>query len=128
MVFKKKWLSFVKDVGSISVDIFENMLHEYVASEIKQVSQSEIDPSLLRWLCNVVENSIEKKQVIDEKIDKKRLVLNEYYKLKPNSRQHEQFLINIIEDLHNSNQIKKVSTKTKLYHKIKSMVFSSSKK
>lgn len=130
MVFKIKYLDLIKEVGSISVDIFENMLHEYVVENIKKVSDNNIDISLLRWLCNVVENSIDKKHVIDEKINKKQIVLNEYVKLKPNANQQQfkDILEKMIEDLHNTKQIKKISQKNKLFHKIKSVVLSSTKK
>lgn len=126
--FKVKWLDLVEDLGSISTDIFQNLFHEFVTEHIKQLSQDEIDVSLLRWLCNVLENSINKKHIVDEKINKKQLVLDEYFKLKPNARSHEKVLDKIIEDLHNTKQIKKVKERTKLYYKIKSMVFTSKQK
>jgi hypothetical protein len=123
--FKDKYLDLIKEVGSVSVDIFQNLFHEYITEHIKNISQDEIDVSLLRWLCNVLENSIDKKYVVDEKINKKEIVLNEYFKLKPNARSHEKLLDKIIEDLHNTGQIKRIKTRTKLYHKIKSALCTS---
>ena len=123
--FKSKWLGHIKEIGSVSFDIFEQLLTEYVKEHIKQVSQDEIDISLIRWLCNVVENSIEKKNVVDEKVNKKEIVLKQYFNLKPNAKQYEKTLDKIIEDLHNTDQIKRVKQRTKLYHKLKSVVFTS---
>ena len=123
--FKTKWLGHIKEIGSVSFDIFEQLLTEYVKEHIKQVSQDEIDVSLIRWLCNVVENSIDKKNVVDEKINKKDVVLKQYYALKTNAKQYEKTLVTIIEDLHNSGQIKRVKQRTKIYHKLKSVVFTS---
>ena len=72
----------------------------------------KIDPSLLRFLCNIVENSYNKKEVIDKKIDKKKVVLDVYLILKPqcNNVDDKNVLNNLIEDLHTSGQIGKVSS------------------
>ena len=71
----------------------------------------KIDPSLLRFLCNIVENSYNKKDVVDKKNDKKKVVLDVYLILKPqfNNVDDKNILNNLIEDLHTSEQIGKVS-------------------
>jgi len=121
--FKSKWADLVVEVGAVSVDIFSELFHEYVVSKHKNVNQQKvIDVSLIRWLCNTLENAVKKKEVVDEKIDKKKLVVDEYVKLKPtaNTPQYKQIIEDVIEDLHNSGAIKKLSSQTKLFHRVKS--------
>ncbi len=128
--FKSKWANLAVEVGSISLDIFEELYHEFVVSKVKKINQDQIDVSLLRALCNWLENAIDKKEIVDEKIDKKKVVLNEYLRLKPqaNTEQFKKMLEQIIEDFHNTGQIVKLSKRNKLFHKIKSFLLSSSKK
>ena len=129
--FKAKWAELAVDVGSISIDIFTELYHEFVLEQVKKVNQSDlVDISLLRALCNWLENSIDKKEVIDEKIDKKLIVLNEYCKLKPgaNTEVTKLLLNKLIDDLHNSKQIVKLSSRSKLFYKIKSCLVKSTKK
>jgi hypothetical protein len=129
--FKSKWAELAVDVGSISIDIFTELYHEFVLEQVKKVNQTDlVDISLLRALCNWLENSIDKKEVIDEKVDKKKLVLDEYIRLKPgaNTEDTKQLLNKLIEDLHNSSAIKKISQRQKLCHKIKSCLVKSTKK
>lgn len=121
--FRRDFLPLVREMGSVSLDIFEDMLHEYVSEVVKRVSDEAIDPSLLRLLCNILENSLEKKDKIDSKINKKSIVLNEYFKLKPkevNTPENVELLGKLIEDMDNSGAIKKIKTKTKLAHRLKS--------
>ncbi len=128
--FKAKWANLVQEVGAITLDIFEELFHEYAVSKVKRVNQDIIDISLLRALCNWLENAVDKKEVVDEKIDKKKIVINEYLRLKPsaNQEQYKQILENLIEDLHNTKQIVKLSTRNKLFYKIKSCIVSTDKK
>lgn len=124
MKFKPSKSALVKEIGSVAVDVLAELFHELIKEEIKDVKQDKnIDVSLLRLLCNKLENSIVKNgDVIDDKIDKKKLVLDEYFKLKPSSNNPQDKLIleNLLEDLHNTKQIKKVSKKRKLTHFVKS--------
>jgi hypothetical protein len=125
--FKKDWLPLVRELGSISVEIFEDMFETYVKEVVKQVSDDAIDPSLLRLLCNILENSLEKKDVIDGKINKKSIVLNTYFKLKPQevkTPENQELLSKLIEDAHNSGAIKKIKTKAKLAHRLRSFFWS----
>jgi hypothetical protein len=130
--FRSRWANLIQDAGSISIDIFVELYHEFVVERVKKVDQSNnnlVDVSLLRALCNWLENALDKKEVVDEKVNKKKIVLDEYIRLKPqcNNEQTKELLDKLIEDLHNSNQIQKVSKNTKLYHKIKSLVLSTKK-
>jgi hypothetical protein len=128
--FKAKWADLIQEVGSITLDIFEELFHEYASSKVKKVNSDIIDISLLRALCNWLENAVDKKEVVDEKIDKKKIVINEYLRLKPqaNQEQYKQILDQLIEDLHNTKQIVKLSQRNKLFYKIKSFLVSSNKK
>ena len=123
--FKSKWSNLIQEVGSVSIDIFEQLFHEYVVSRIKQTNNNEaVDVSLIRLLCNWLENSINKKDIVDGKLDKKTIVINEYIKLKPiaNTSEYKVMVEKIIEDLHNTHQIKKVSSYFKTFYRLKSCI------
>ena len=65
-----------------------------------------------------------------DEVDKKKLVLDEYIRLKPgaNTEDTKQLLNKLIDDLHNSSQIVKLSSRSKLFYKIKSCLVKSTKK
>ena len=109
--FSKFQASLVKISETASVDVLINEIVNFVNENVKEISQDKIDPSLLRLLCNVVENSYNKKNVIDKKIDKKKVVIDVYLILKPHCNNVEDKLIldKLIEDFHTSEQILKVS-------------------
>lgn len=114
--FKAELAELVKEVGSISLDMFKNDFIEFVKENFKNIDQSndtKIDRSLLRNLCNIVESTYNKKNVVDEKLDKKKLVIDVYFLLKPlsNNDTDKKILEGLIEDLHNTGQIKKISLK-----------------
>ena len=71
--FSKFQASLVKLNGSSSVEVLIGEIVNFVNENIKKVGPDKIDPSLLRFLCNVVENSYNKKDIIDNKIDTKKL-------------------------------------------------------
>jgi hypothetical protein len=120
--FKSKWADLVVEVGAVSIDIFTELYHEFVVSHVKKVSPDVIDISLLRALCNWLENAIDKKDVVDEKLDKKKIVVDEYIRLKPqaNTQQFKDIIEKLIDDLHNTQSIKKISKRRKMYHRVKS--------
>lgn len=128
--FKAKWADLVVEVGSVSVDIFTELYHEFVVSHVKKVSPDVVDVSLLRALCNWLENAIDKREVVDEKLDKKKIVVDEYMRLKPsaNTPQFKDIIEKLIEDAHNTGQIVKMSRRNKLCYKIKSFLLSNGKK
>ena len=117
--FNKFQASLVKVSGSSSIDILIGEIVAFVNANIKKVSPDKIDPSLLRFLCNIVENSYNKKDVVDYKIDKKKIVLDVYIILKPqcNNVEDKNTINNLIEDLHTSEQILKVSS-CRYYYKL----------
>ena len=80
--FSKFQASLVKLNGSSSVEVLIGEIINFVNQNVKNISPDKIDPSLLRFLCNVVENSYTKKDVIDNKIDKKKVVVDVYIILK----------------------------------------------
>jgi len=97
----------------------------FVNENIKKQSPDKIDPSLLRFICNIVENSYNKKDVLDKKIDKKKIVLDVYLVLKPqcNNLDDKNILNNLIEDFHTSEQNLKVSGCRYYYKLIKKLDF-----
>ena len=72
--FLKFQASLVKLNNSSAVEGLIGEIVSFVNENNKKVSPDKIDPSLLRFLCNLVENSYTKKDVIDNKIDKKKLL------------------------------------------------------
>lgn len=123
--FNKFQASLVKLSGSSSVEVLINEIVDFVKANVTKISPDKIDPSLLRFLCNIVENSYNKKDVVDKKIDKKKVVLDVYLILKPqcNNAEDKIILNNLIEDLHTSEQILKVSGCRYYYKLIKNQVF-----
>ena len=124
--FSKFQASLVKLNGSTSVEVLIGEIVSFVNENVKKVSPDKIDPSLLRFICNVIESSYTKKDVLDNKIDKKKVVIDVYIILKPaaNNTDNRIILGKMIEDLHTSGGILKVS-RLKYYHKlIKNQLFS----
>ena len=74
----------------------------------------------------MIENSYTKKDVIDNKIDKKKVVIDVYIILKPaaNNTDDRRMLDKMIEDLHSSGGILKVSRLKYYYKQIKNQLFS----
>jgi hypothetical protein len=117
--FNKFQTSLVKLSGAISVDMLVSEIVAFVNDKIKKLSVDKIDPSLLRFICNVIENSYNKKDVSDSKIDKKKVALDVYLILKPqcNTPDDKILLNNLIEDYHSTKQISKISN-LKYYWKL----------
>ena len=124
--FSKFQASLVKLNGSSSVEVLIGEIVSFVNENIKKVSPDKIDPSLLRFLCNLVENSYTKKDVIDNKIDKKKVVVDVYMILKPHANNAEDriTLDKLVEDFHSSKQILKVSRLRYYYKLLKNHLFS----
>ncbi len=124
--FSKFQASLVKLNGSSSVEVLIGEIVNFVNENIKKVSPDKIDPSLLRFLCNLVENSYTKKDVIDNKIDKKKIVIDVYIILKPHANNVDDRLIldKMVEDFHSSKQILKVSRLRYYYKILKNHLFS----
>ena len=123
--FDKFQSSLVKLSGSLSVDALIDEIVSYIRQSIKNVSAAKIDPSLLRFICNVVENSYSKKSVEQNKIDKKKIAIDVYCILKPiaNSADDRAMLDSLIEDFHTSGQILKVSRLKYYYKLVKNQLF-----
>jgi hypothetical protein len=124
--FSKFQASLVKLNGASSVEVLIGEIVSFVNENIKKVSPDKIDPSLLRFLCNLVENSYTKKDVIDNKIDKKKVVVDVYMILKPHANNPEDriTLDKLVEDFHSSKQILKVSRLRYYYKLLKNHLFS----
>ena len=73
--FDKFQTSLVKLSGSSSLDALINEIVEYIKQSIKNISPDKIDPSLLRFICNIVENSYSKKVLQIIKLIKRKLLM-----------------------------------------------------
>ena len=123
--FSKFQVSLVKLNGSSAVDVLVSEIVSYVKKSISNISPDRLDPSLLRFFCNVVENSYSKKDIIENKIDKK-VVMDVYIILKPqcNNSEDRVVLDKLIEDIHSSGQVLKVSRLRYYYKLLKNQLFS----
>ena len=124
--FSKFQASLVKLNGSSSVELLIGEIVNFVKENIKKVSPDKIDPSLLRFICNLIENSYNKKDILDNKIDKKKIVIDVYITLKPQANNAEDKLLleKMVEDLHSTKQILKVSMFRYYYKLLKNHMFS----
>ena len=124
--FSKFQASLVKLSGSSSIDTLIGEIVDFVKENIKKISPDKIDPSLLRFICNIIENSYTKKNVTDYKIDKKKVVIDVYIILKPsaNNEDDRKMLDKLIEDFHTSGQFLKVSRLRYYYKVFKNQLFS----
>jgi hypothetical protein len=124
--FSKFQASLVKLNGSSSVELLIGEIVNFVKENIKKVSPDKIDPSLLRFICNLIENSYNKKDILDNKIDKKKIVIDVYIILKPQANNAEDKLLleKMVEDFHSTKQILKVSRFRYYYKLLKNHMFS----
>ena len=124
--FSKFQASLVKLNGSSSVELLISEIVNFVKENIKKVSPDKIDPSLLRFICNLIENSYTKKDILDNKIDKKKIVIDVYIILKPqaNNAEDKVLLEKMVEDFHSTKQILKVSRFRYYYKILKNHMFS----
>jgi len=107
LVKPKNVLNTIKSVNDIET---------YIMNELRGINleQHKFNPDIILYICNVVENWFHKlkKTINDEKINKKEIVLNTLKKLLPSiNSQDELSIIQIIEHLHSSGNIKIVSLK-----------------
>jgi hypothetical protein len=109
--FTKFQASLVKLSGSSSIDVLVGEIVRYVQQKIKLIYPDKIDPSLLRFLCNLVKNLYRKKNAIDSKVDKKKIVIDVYIILKRRANNNDDKIIlnKLIEDFHSSGQILKIA-------------------
>lgn len=113
MRFKVNRVQLVKELGSFGVDTFLAEFDRYCLEHLASANTTKFDVSLLRALCNVLENAFEPKHVAEQKLDKKTAVIDEYVKLKGKigilyTADDRDTLGLLIEDLHNSGAIRKV--------------------
>jgi len=119
--FKKFQASLVKLNGSVSIDVLTSEIVKFLEENLKIVNQDKVDPSLLRYLCNIVENSYNKSKAVDNKVDKKKLVIDIYLRLKPQANTSADLLVldKLIEDLHTNGDIKLISNVNYFYKLLK---------
>ena len=115
MKFKINRVKLIKELGQLTIDTFLIEFQKYCDEYLATKNNIKFDVSLLRTLCNILENSYVKKNNVDEKLDKKQTVIEEYVRLKSKvniqyTPDDKKALEVIIEDLHNTGQIKKISS------------------
>lgn len=129
MKFKKDFVAqMVRDVGTIAVDTFVSQLDAFCDEVVPlKPNSSKIDVSLLRFIANVIENAFVKRDVIDDKVSKKELCLNEYIRMKQRmginlTEEEVKVLEDLLEDLHSAGEIKKRSFFKYLLKKVKKIL------
>jgi len=124
MKFRADKADLVKLSGDCSLDKFIADFHMFVCEHVKNLNQDTIDPSLVRTLRNWIENAFQKNTTADEKVDKKKIVIDEYMKLKPHANNPETIIMieKLIEEFHNAGQIVKVPLLKYIYKVCKKYV------
>ena len=114
MKFKKELAELVKVKGRANLIQIQKELHEFAIAILGELvdSSEKVDYSLIRTLCNWVENAIQVNcEPSDKKVSKKDLVLEEYVRLKGGLGDADKKLVEkYIEDLHNNKDIRKVGS------------------
>ena len=113
MRFKVNRVALVKEIGQLGLDVFLGEFDKFCVNNFAATSNAKWDMSLLRALCNTIENAYEKKHTADEKLDKRKTVIDQYIKLKSANKvlftpEDRIVLEQMVEDLHNSGAIKKI--------------------
>ncbi|RZK26858.1 MAG: hypothetical protein EOO43_01515 [Flavobacterium sp.] len=109
---KSELVNLVKITGEAGFKVLEEELHSWATEKFGKIDTTvKIDYSLVRALCQVVEAGLVKNsKVSDEKFDKKKLVIDEYCRLKEGLNEVDKQLIDkYIEDLHSAKAIKPLS-------------------
>jgi len=79
--------------------------------DLPELEKQKHNPDLILYICKVVENSFTKKTIADAKINKKDTVILTIKKLIPSITEQDKIIIDgIIEHLHSSGRIKKISS------------------
>ena len=105
MVKPKNLLSRIKSSSDLETYILESL-------KGIELTSHKFNPDLILYICNVIENWFHKykKNIADEKLNKKDIAIKILKKLIPSiSAQDEASIIQIIEHLHSSKKIKVVS-------------------
>jgi hypothetical protein len=119
---------FVKPIGSLALSVFEDAFLNFCLENVNVNSPngSKYDLSLLKYLCNVLENAYDKndKDIATHKVNKKDIVIKTYTAIKNRAciaivEADKEILGSMIEELHNSKQIKRTSTFKYLFHLLK---------
>lgn len=128
MKFKASRLELIKPLGNLAVSVFEESFKDFCMSHVntKYPNGSKYDLSLLKYLCNILENSYDKKDkdVASQKLDKKKVVIDCYFAIKNKmgialADSDREVIGNMIEELHNTKQIKRTSMFKYLYYLFK---------
>ena len=115
LVKPKNLLKTLKDNGDLTAYICDKL------KDLPNIYDNRCNPDLILYICNCIENNINKSSISDKKIDKKALFFQILFKLIPVITDSEKAIIEqILEHLHNENKIKKVGILRYSYNYAKS--------
>lgn len=117
----------VEKVGQNLIDAFIQDFQNYCDEELKIKNTSKFDLALLEQLCNIIENAYVKKDAVDEKLDKKNVVIDEYIRLKSTlnlqfNAEDKKQLGEMIEHLHSQGYIKVIPMLKYIAYKFKTVI------
>jgi len=120
----------VKLGGSIAIEAFTQQIIQFVKSDVikkdgmASLQRSDIDVSLVRYICCLVETVVCRKSKTDSKVDKREIVTKVYESLQdtPLDVQKKEALNALIDNLHSMGGIKAV-TYWRKFRKFMSHVF-----
>jgi hypothetical protein len=106
--------SFVKPTNSLKVKKLEVDICKNVEKQLKDMdlSKLKVDPDVILFIANQIENAFNSdKEISYSKIDKKSLFFDILKKIVPDINSEEEEIISaILEHLHSSGRIKKLTT------------------
>lgn len=107
-------VQLVKPKNLLSATKNSSDLENYILESLKgiELTQQKFNPDLILYICNVIENWFYKykKSIADEKLNKKDIAMKVLKKLIPSISQSDELsIMQIIEHLHSSKQIKTIS-------------------
>ena len=108
----KSSVDLVKPKNLLSVLQSNGDLASYIADKLKEVPnlyENRCNPDLILYICNCIENNLNKNTIASSKVDKKALFFQILFKLIPIIPDSDKVIIDqILEHLHSSGQIAKV--------------------
>ena len=115
----KLWSSLIKPKNYLKTLILIRDISMLLRDKLKDIDLEKniLNPDIILYICNILENSYNKKNVADKKINKKQVVIDIIKNLIPNVSPDVLLQIDtLIEHLHSSGSIIKISTIMKMFH------------
>jgi hypothetical protein len=97
----------VKPKNALQVAVRCTKIVELLKEELKEIdwNKSKYEPSIIEYVCNLVECEFHKKKPNEKKVDKKNVVLDVIAKLVGLTDSDKQIIAQIIEHLHSTGRI-----------------------